>query len=130
VSEATYTVGIVVDPAFGDHLGALAQRMPVWVVDTPANRATAEAHWRAHPGASAATGLTTFRVDIEDRPERWCAEVLGTVVEHHGVYSHDPPVTVLLIIGARPGPDLREALAGFGFACLADTPDGFEARAA
>ena len=42
VSECV--VGIVVDPAFGERLHAIIGRMPVWVADTPPNRAAAETH--------------------------------------------------------------------------------------
>jgi hypothetical protein len=68
-----YAVAIVVDPIFGERLHALIARMPLWVVDTPPNRAEAEAYWRTHSGASHTDGLTTFRVDPNQGPEEWCA---------------------------------------------------------
>jgi hypothetical protein len=37
-----YGVAIVIDPNFGDRLGAIAEQMPVWIADTPANRVVAE----------------------------------------------------------------------------------------
>ena len=40
--SAGQLVAIVVDPAFGDRLAALAARCHVWAVDTPANRAATE----------------------------------------------------------------------------------------
>jgi hypothetical protein len=33
----TDTVAVVLDPAFGDNLGALARRMHVWIMDSPTN---------------------------------------------------------------------------------------------
>jgi hypothetical protein len=125
-----YVVGIVVDPSFGERLHAVAARMPTWVVDTPPNRAAAEAHWKTHAGQTHTGGLTTFRVDPDQGPEEWCAEILGVVVEHHGEYSHNPPVSVLEVIGARPVEQLVSALADYGFARVSPTPEGFRARAA
>ena len=130
MSAVPYTVAIVVDPNFGDRLGALAGQMPVWVADTPANRAAAEAYWQMEPGRAHTTGVTTFRVDPEDAPEGWCSDVLGTVVEHHGVYSHDPPVTALEIVGARPVAALRAALEAYGFGQVSAAEGGFRASAA
>jgi hypothetical protein len=125
-----YVVGIVVDPSFGERLHSVIARMPTWVVDTPANRAAAEAHWKTQAGETHTIGLTTFRVDPGQGPEEWCAEVLGLVIEHHGEYSHDPPVSVLEVIGARPVEQLVNALADYGFAQVSPTPEGFTARAA
>ncbi len=128
MSASEYVVGIVVDPRFGERLHALVARMPTWVVDTPPNRAAAEAYWRTHPGQTHTAGLTTFRVDPEQDPEEWCAGVLGPVMMHHGEYSHTPPVSTLEVFGARPLEQLVGALADHGFAEIAPTAEGFRAR--
>ena len=36
-TEPQYVVGIVVDPQFGERLGELAAKLPVWIADTPVN---------------------------------------------------------------------------------------------
>src|SRR5689334_20076494 len=105
MDTSEYVVAIVVDPSFGEGLHALVGHMPIWVVDTPPNRAAAETYWRTHPGEPH-TGITTFRVDSTKGPEEWCADILGTVIEHHDAYSHDPPVSVLEVVGAEPGTHL------------------------
>jgi hypothetical protein len=38
MSVDEYAVAIVVDPGFGDRLLSLAERLPVWAVESPANR--------------------------------------------------------------------------------------------
>jgi hypothetical protein len=128
--DSEYIVGIVVDASFGERVHTLVEHMPTWIVDTPPNRAAAEAHWRVHPGASHTAGLTTFRVNPGRGPEEWCADVLGTVIEHHGEHSHHPPVTVLEIVGARPVEHLVAELAKYGYVEVSPTPEGFRARAA
>jgi hypothetical protein len=130
MSASEYTVGIVVDPGFGERVHSLAHRIPVWIVDTPVNRAAAESHWRQQADNNPAHGITTFKVDPAASPEDWCAGVLDTVIEHHGEYSHDPPVSSLEVIGAHASPSLLATLADYGFAKVRSRPDGFRASAA
>lgn len=59
-----YKVAIVLDSAFGGRLAEIAAQMPVWIVDTLANRAMAEQHWSRHPGRSQADGVTTFKAEL------------------------------------------------------------------
>jgi hypothetical protein len=130
MTSSDYTVGIVVDATFGERLHALVARMPTWIADTPPNRMAAEAHWRTRPGEGHANGITTFKVDIARPPEEWCAAILGAVIEHHGAYSHNPPVSVLEVIGAQPLAPLVSVLADYGFTLVSPTPEGFRACAA
>jgi hypothetical protein len=130
MSGSEYTVGIVVDVIFGERLHALVARMPTWIVDTPPNRAAAEAYWRTHPGEAHTNGITAFGVDAARAPEEWCAGILGAVIEHHGEYSHNPPVSVIEVIGAQPLEPLVVALGKYGFTLVSPTPEGFRARAA
>jgi hypothetical protein len=103
VGDHSYTVGIVVDAAFGDRLLDLALRMPVWIVDTPANRASAETYWRTNPGRSHTEAVTTFKCELSCAPEEWCAGVLSDIEK------------------------LRTAFNGYGFAVFSEHPDGFRA---
>ena len=125
-----YTVAIVVDPAFPEsRLASLASHMPVWVADTPANRATAERLRAADPDADGVRrGVTTFRVDPASASGEWCAGILGAVHEHHGEFSHDPPYEGVEVYGAHSEPELLEAFAARGFTEVEQLPDGFRAR--
>ena len=123
-------MGIVVDPDFAERVHFLAHEMPVWIVDTAVNWAAAESHWRQEPDKKSTNGITTFKVDPMASPEDWCAGVLDTVIEHHGEYSHDPPVSSLEVIGAQPAASLIAILAERGFAELKPTRNGFRASAA
>jgi hypothetical protein len=121
-------VAVVVEPEFGDKLLALGERIHVWVIGTPVNRASAEALWRNHRGGpSLDRGATTFAADPADPRDEVIASMLDTIDLHHGPYSHTPPWSVLEVYGTSPTPSLVAALAEFGFTDIAPTTEGFRA---
>src|SRR5262245_58590331 len=126
--STSYAVGIVLMPDFGDSLFELAGRMPVWIVDTPINRAAAKRYWAERPGASHAHEVTTFKVDVTLAAETWLVGVIATVDLHHGEMSQDPPYEVVEVFGAALAPVIREAFAEHGFTQYLERPGGFVAR--
>jgi hypothetical protein len=128
MEDPAYTVALVVDPDFGNRLGALALEMPVWVADTPTNRAAAEILWKRTPvGIShAARGaITTFQVRVGESPSAWAIEILGDIDLHHGEFSHTPGYSVLEVIGTEATSDLRDALREYGLTELESRVGGF-----
>jgi hypothetical protein len=117
----------VLEPDFGDRLSELAARMPVWIVDTPLNRAAAQKEWAQRPRLSHTEGITTFKVDPAASAEAWLSGVLSDVDLHHGEYSHDPAYSAIEVFGATPTPQLREAFAGYGLDEIAERIGGFVA---
>jgi hypothetical protein len=115
MAVSAYRVAIVADPKCGEQLRALAEHMHVWAADTPINRAAAAQLWAATTSPSIERGVTVFRVNRDQSPDAWVAEILDTVELHHGEHSHDPLMTVLEIHGASLSPRLRSALASAGF---------------
>lgn len=108
--------------------------MHVWLADTRLNRAAAEA-FRANPlathvGSELERGVTVFQVDPQTSPDEWCADIVSTVVEHHGMYSHDPPVSVIEVYGATPTAAIRVAFEAVGFEDFQLQEGGFVARRA
>ena len=128
-TDIRYMVGLVVDPAFGDRIATLAERMPTWVADTPANRAAAEALRTRHVTTAGLRqdSVTVFRVDPADSPTDWAIDVLGDIHLHHGEYSHDPPYAAIEIVGVQAEPDLVAALAEYGLTQIDPRPNGFVA---
>jgi hypothetical protein len=126
-----HRVAIVVDPDFATRLEGIAGRVHVWIAATVSNRAAAKRYWESHPtpiGAAALeAGVTTFDVDASQSADDWCSAILSTVEEHHGEYSHVPPVSELEIYGTTPTPTLRSALEEFGFAADREDANGFHA---
>jgi hypothetical protein len=84
-----YCVFVVVDKQYGERLRELVRTGPVWVVDTPTNRSTAEKLWAERPDASHLEGVTIYNSSATS-PEDALLEELDTIDLHHGAYSADP----------------------------------------
>ncbi|HKR65946.1 MAG TPA: hypothetical protein VJZ00_19600 [Thermoanaerobaculia bacterium] len=113
-------VTIVFDPAF-EGLDALAFRSPVWIVDTPANRTSAETvnlsavEW---PHIS----VTVFRPP-ESTKEDW-----RTLLEQIAI--HERTIDAIDVLGAPLTLVARAALAESGLTKFEETESGFRARRA
>jgi hypothetical protein len=120
-----YRVYVVLDREYGDRLSKLAADGPVWIVDTPTNRAVAQKIWTADPNRSHLDGVTTFKTADASSPETALIEQLDTIDLHHGTYSANPPYTVLEIIGATISERIQTELSQFGFDQFQGTAEGF-----
>lgn len=118
-------VAVVLDPEYGHHLAVLAGDKPVWIVDTPANRAAAESVWASKSTKTADLSVTTFQVESGSSAEARLAGVVPTVDLHHGEYSQNPPYVGIEVFGARPTPEVRQVLREFGMGIITERPDGF-----
>ena len=107
------SVAVVFAEDFSSQLEKLAFHTPVWMVDTPANRAAAEEAWMQAvewPHIS----VTLFR------PLDW--EPLLEQIGMQGRFE------VVEAIGTGLTPPVREKLEGAGFVRIVETPTGFRAR--
>jgi hypothetical protein len=121
-------VAVVVDGSFGARLRALASRVHVWLLDTPANRQAANEVWQTRNGGpSLGEGVTTFRADSSARPDQIVSSMLSTIDLHHGECSHSPPWSFVEVYGTAITPALTADLAIFGFSNVANSDDGFKA---
>jgi hypothetical protein len=120
-----HVVGLVVDPQFGGRLEGLAARMHVWVVESTENRKVAEQLWATGLRGMEVGGVTTFGKGSIAGAEKLCLDVIESIDLHH--YYHDPPYSVLEVVGARLSPSLQEELGKFGFTKFTETPEGFRA---
>jgi hypothetical protein len=127
MADVSKTVTIVVDPEFGDRLYAVAKETPVWIVDTPINRAAAEVVRAQNPEHHPPSGVTTFQVERNSTPDEWCANILGAVDLHHGEYSHDPPYAVVEVIGAPLTIRLRQAFSEYELNAFVERAADFQA---
>jgi hypothetical protein len=103
-------VAIVFDRKYGDRLAALVMRMPVWIVESSANRAAVAEAWNRStewPQIS----VTVFRSPDDLR------HLLSQI-------GHPRRVDV---IGLSLTDDAREALLAAGFKNVVDTSEGFRA---
>jgi hypothetical protein len=103
-------VAIVFDADFGDRLATLAMRMPVWIVESNANRpAVSDAMNRATEWPQ--ISVTVFR------PTDDLKHLLSQI-------GHPQRVDV---IGLRLNDDLRDAIHFASFTKVVETSDGFRA---
>ena len=127
MSIAPYSVSVILDRSFGSQLSDLSGMGPVWIVDSPVNRAVAENLWAQFPTRSHLEGVTTFKAAETDSPEDMLIGNLGTIDLHHGSYSADPPYTVLEIVGTPLTAKIEAALSALGFDSFYHTIGGFRA---
>jgi hypothetical protein len=120
-----YRVCVVLDRDYGERLSLLVEQSPVWIVDTPLNRAVAQSIWSADTNRSHLEGVTTFKTRDDSSPEDMLIQELETIDLHHGVYSANPPYTVLEVIGTRISDRVKEKFAEFGFDQFEPTSKGF-----
>jgi hypothetical protein len=103
-------VAIVFDPEFGDRLLTLVMRMPVWIVESAANRsAVSEAMNRATEWPH--ISVTVFRATDDLK------HLLSQI-------GHPQRVDV---IGLSVDDDARDAIRDAGFTNVVETNDGFRA---
>jgi hypothetical protein len=107
-------VAVVLVEDFSDRLEKLAFRTPVWLVDTPPNRASAEEAWRAAVEWPHIT-VTLFRAS-DDWPT-----LLGQI-------ELRDRIDALEVIGASLAPETHTALVDAGFTKFDETADGFRAK--
>jgi hypothetical protein len=122
-----YRVFVVLDREYGERLFELARGGPVWIVDTPQNRAVAQSLWTSSPKLNHLEGVTTFKASQDCSNEETLINELDAIDLHHGSYSADPPYTVLEVIGARLSNKLENELSRFGFNQFHATTEGFGA---
>jgi len=118
---------VVVDREYGEKLAALEPGIPVWIVDTPINKPVAQRLWKERPGADYRSGITTFTTTEQSSPEDILIGELDTIDLHHGLYSADPPYTVLKVNGTPPSDRIRAELSAYGLEEFHETADGFTA---
>jgi hypothetical protein len=121
-----YRVFVVLDREYGKRLSEPAAKGPVWIVDSPVNRAEAEQLWSARPTYTHLDAVTTFKSDCSS-PEETLINELDTIDEHHGNYSADPPYTILEVIGTTATEKVKAKLGRFGFNEFEPIPNGFRA---
>jgi hypothetical protein len=84
-----YRVVVVLDREYGERLSQLVGQAPVWIIDTPTNRAEAQKIWAADSNRSHLDGVTTFKTKSDSSSEEVLINELDTIDDHHGIYNLD-----------------------------------------
>ena len=130
MSERPHCVHVVVDLHYGERIRDLPEDEPAWVVDSPDNHPIVQALRREDEALDQFTGITSFKCNPDDRPEDLLISILSAVNLHHGEYSHDPPYSILDVIGTPWSDAIQAELDQFQFFEHEATPGGFVARRA
>jgi hypothetical protein len=128
MAVAPYKVYIVVDREFGEKLAGITRDAPVWIVDTPINKTVVRRLWSDHPQQNHLTGITTFDDFESFSPEDLLLSEFDTIDLHHGVYSADPPYTVIEVVGTPLTARVKNELSEYGFNEFCAGPAGFTAE--
>ncbi len=121
------TVAIVLDPGFGAQLFALAAQHPVWIVDSPTNRAIIEAVWSQRRHDKLPREVNVFRAIEGLSAAEHVSALLSSVYAAHGPHAQDPAFTTLLVDGAEPDDALAAALLARGASRVEGTGRGVRA---
>jgi len=123
-------VAVVADPRLASRVEDLANKVHVWAVRSPDTEAIALRHGtkntRTQDADPLASGVTLFNGGSSG-PEDDCVGIIDVVEEHHGEYSHDPPLSAVEVLGAAPTERLRGEFHSLGFTRIEPTAEGFVA---
>lgn len=117
-------VAIVVEPDFRDDLLAIAEKHPVWIVETDQNWPRIEAAWKVGAQMNLCY-INKYPVDDASDREDSLTGILDSVDDHHGEYSKGGGYDGLIVHGLARTPLVREKLAKLGFEIGDVTEDGF-----
>ena len=104
---------MVFDPDFSSSLEKVAFHTPVWMVDTPENRAAAEQAWR--------TAIDWPHISVTLFSDYDWTTLLYQI-------SLNERFDVLEAVGTRLSPEARSALESAGYVRIDETASGFRAR--
>jgi hypothetical protein len=128
VEPTEHRVAVVVDPTFGERVIELAHECHVWLVRSPVNDEVG----RHTSRRSVRVQLRTWGLDVQ------CGGVTRSVVlggprnrrAAPRRISHDPPLSVLRVVGLSLSTEVKDALSDYGFHEVESSQDGFVARRA
>jgi hypothetical protein len=113
--DVPYTVYVVVEREFGEHLAEFAPGGPVWIVNTPLNRVVARRLWKERNPKGHLTGITGFNDSKSSSAEDLLVSELDKIDLHHGSHSANPPYTMLEVLGAPLSDRIKAELSQYGF---------------
>jgi hypothetical protein len=110
-------VEVVVDPQFRGNVITLAKARPVWIIDTPGNKAQIDDSWLLGKDLNLYE-VSRYKVSEGSDREGNLLQIMGDLDDHRPEYE-------LIVHGLFPSPSLKETLATEGFNVAELTEDGF-----
>jgi len=118
------TVTVVLDPECGDGIFKFAQRGPVWVTHSVANRAAVEKYWKTT--SDDANEVTCWSTQVGGGSEESWLGILDDLERHHGEFA-GPGIAAIEVLGAELTAEARSALRECGYEPAEILPNGFRA---
>jgi hypothetical protein len=118
-------IAIVLDPEYAEQLSALAQRLPVWVIDSPRNRPVIEALWTARRRDRTECEVAVFR----DVPGLSPAAHLGRILRsaERQLDPELPRFQSVEVLGVDPSAEIETELHELGLGGIRRMAGGFTA---
>jgi hypothetical protein len=107
-----HKIAVVFDPEFGERLCTLTENIHVWTISSQTNDKAIKAYMsqrRSRGDDPLAHGITEFEgTDLTP-------ELMETIWDHHGEFTHDPPLSEMMIIGLSLRQPMIDLLYEYGF---------------
>jgi hypothetical protein len=116
-------ITVVLDPECGDGIFEYAQRGPVWVTHSDANRAAVEKYWKSK--SFDANEVSIWSSPRGNSEESWLG-ILDDLERHHGEFA-GAGIAAIEVVGAELTAEAREALRECGYEPAEKLPSGFRA---
>jgi len=127
MNDKPYRIHVVVDPNYGESIRNLPIDEPVWIVESQDNKLVIQNLLDEHRATKGHVDITSFKFDADATPEDWLVSELSAIDLHYGEFSHDPPYSVLNIIGIKWSDRIQKGLNKLGFNLHKLTQEGFVA---
>jgi hypothetical protein len=115
------------DRDFDARLCEIELGVPVWIVDTPANKPYVDKRWTTEKNPNHLIGVTTFPDLPAASSEETLIGKLETLDFALRLLFFESPYTLLEVIGTPITLRIKNEFGQFGFNDFRETPNGFEA---
>ena len=123
--DSPETITVVLDPECGDNIFKFAERGPVWVTHSVANRAAVEEYWKTK--SDDANAVTIWSTPVGGGSEESWLGILDDLELHHGEAWAGPGIAVVEVVGAELTAEALAALREFDYESPEILPNGFRA---
>jgi hypothetical protein len=120
---------VVLDEEYGHRLGAIAARVPVWVIDSATNRrAAVPLQERRAGGVGGGHEVVLCSFPGEVSAEERLLEMVGSVIDvDDDAAAGEFPYSILTVVGMKRTDAAAAALREYGLTSITRTADGFVA---
>lgn len=108
---------LILDPHFGENLEQLPRNTPVWMVDSPRNRAALNSL------GTACGPVAVFSLRDNETAMDVFQRIVESLDQHHNEFAQHPPYDTLDVYGLPADADMLDSVKDFGFVLQVKKPD-------